>query len=249
LEEEPKALNENVEIENNTPESPTEEKTTEEAVEPDQVTTEETEEEPKKGYSQRVRELNARAKEAEAKAESLAAKLKSLTEPQEQVTPEQPVYEPLFKPGEELDATELDQRLRDREARLLQRADALVTLRGKQQEAVMRINREADEAIKEYPELDPRSDNFNKELSEAISEATEAYVIKNPYTASVSTFVKKMMNPYRGAVSKEVGNLKESVVKQVSEAALRPTSVREKEKPAKDLTIAELEAKLGVVQA
>jgi hypothetical protein len=253
LENEEQALNETVELENNTPESPTVEQTTEEAVETeDQGETEETEaeKEPKKGYSQRVRELNTAKKEAEARAESLAVKLRELTEQKEtQAMPESPAYEPVFQPGEEIDANELDRRLRDRETRILQQADALVTLRGKQQEAIARINSEADEALRQYPELDPKSDKFDKDLSAAISEATEAYVIKNPYSASVGKFVSRLMKPYRGAVSKEVGNLTESVVKQVSEAALRPTSVRDKEKPAKELSIAELEARLGVIQA
>ena len=255
MQEENMALNDGVETENDTATTPVaEEKTTEDVLytEPagDGVETE-TEEAPKKGFSQRVRELNTRAKEAEAKAESLAAKLKSLTETSGEPEYQQnrPDNEPLVLPGEEIDAVELDQRLRNREQRIIKQADALISLRGKQQEAISRINSEASEVMRLHPELDPESENFNRVLSEAISEATEAYVMKNPYSASIKNFVGKMMRPYKGAVSKGVGEMTESVVKQVSEAALRPTSIRDKEKPATDKSIAELEAQLGVVQA
>ncbi|NCN26001.1 hypothetical protein GW915_00345 [bacterium] len=258
MQNEDKALNEAVEIENDATATPAVTEKTTEDTDPSEDTPAgdvedrpaETEEASKKGFSQRVRELNTRAKEAEAKAESLAAKLKSLTNPE---TPDysqnQPKEEPLVQPGEEIDANELDQRLRAREQRILKQTDALIALRGKQQEAVGRINSEAQEVMRVHPELDPESDKFNKELSEAISEATEAYVMKNPYTASVKLFVEKMMRPYKGAVSKGVGEMTESVVKQVSEAALRPTAVREKEKPAGEKSIAELEKELGILQA
>lgn len=253
-------LNENVEEENDITESSTVEaqatgdidETNLESADKGEGESKETVEGSKKGYSHRVRELNTRAKEAEAKAESLASKLKELTS-----IPESRGYDfnrpedndPIVRPDEEIDAVELDKRLRDRESRILAKADALSTLRGKQQDAISRINREAESVMRKYPELDTESEGFNKELSEAISEATEAYVMKNPYDASVTKFVDKMMRPYKGAVSKEVGNMTGSMAKQVSEAATRPTSVRKEEKPAREKSIAELEAELGMVQA
>lgn len=212
----------------------------------------ESEESKKSRASQRIRELNARAKEAEAKAQSLAEKLQALTgqAPEAGTQPVQPtVDEPIIKPGEEIDGIELDKRLRAREANVLQRADALVTLRNKQNDAINRINSEALQAVTAYPELDPDSENFNRELSETVTEAVEAYVKADPYNASVKKFVAKLMKPYKSAVAKEVGQATENIAKQVSETALRPTSIRKPEKAAKDKTIAELEAELGVVQA
>jgi hypothetical protein len=158
------------------------------------------------------------------------------------------VDEPLIRPGEEIDGTELDKRLREREAKMLQRADALVTLRNKQSDAVNRINTEAQEVVRAYPELDPESDSFNPELSESVTEAVEAYAKADPYNASVKTFVAKLMKPYKSAVAKEVGQASENIAKQVSEAALRPTSIRTPEKTAAEKSIAELEQELGVVQ-
>ena len=208
----------------------------------------ETEEEPKKGAAQRIRELDEKAKTAVAEADaakaeskSLADKLAELTgsvEPSGQV----PQYVPQVEPGSEVSTEQYQQDV-------LRSADALVTLKIKQSEAVNRINNEAQDVIRKYPELDPKSDSFNKELSDTITEATDAYVSKSPYTASVSKFVEKLMKPYKGSVAKEVGEATETIAKQVSEAALRPTSIRKSEKAASEKSIAELEQELGVVQS
>jgi len=140
--------------------------------------------------------------------------------------------------------------LREREQKILQTADALTTLKQKQMDAINRINNEAAETLKAYPELDPESEHFNPELSETVTEATEAYVRANPYTASVKKFVNKLMKPYKEAVTKQVGKETENLARQVSESALRPTSVIKKgEKKPEDMTPEELEEKLGIVQA
>jgi hypothetical protein len=235
-------------VEPNEPEAEAEPVQTEEAQaeEPEA----ETEESKKKGYSQRVRELVAQKKEAERKYESLAERMAQLTGnvPGVVQQPMPAADEPLIQPGEEIDGTELDRRLREREAKILQQADNIALLRNKQSEAVNRINDEAEEAVRAYPELDPNSDKFNPELSESVTEAVEAYAKADPYNASVKNFVAKLMKPYKSAVAKEVGQASENIAKQVSEAALRPTSVRTPEKTAAEKSIAELEQELGVVQ-
>lgn len=259
------ALNQEAETENSASESPTEEQTTEEVQEvteeaesTEEVETEaesaETGDSSKKGYSNRVRELNARAKQAEAEAESLRERLAQLTgsdEPRGYYNPQQLAQqfdEPLIQPGEEIDAGELDRRIKTRENRLLEIMEARNELRSRQTEAVNRINSEAQEVLKIYPELDPDNDSFNKELSDTVTEAVEAYVKNNPYSASVREFVGKLMKPYQRAITKEVGKAQETIAKQVSQAALRPTSVQSQEKSAADMSIDELEKKLGIVQ-
>jgi len=199
---------------------------------------EETEkEEPKKGYSNRVRELVKERNQAKEEAKSLSERLKELTTPAE--TPE---YTPTFNAGDEISPEQY-------QSDVMRRADALVSLRMKQQEAVSRINNEATDVIKAYSELDPDSDNFNSELSEAITEATESYIKQNPYSASVKTYVDKLMKPYKGAVVKEVGKATETMAKQVSESALRPTSVKQEGKTVDQKSIEELEQDLGIVIA
>lgn len=261
MDEEIQALNDTSEV-NTLDDSPTPEQTTEEVSEPtDEAAAEskseeaETEDNPKKGYQSRIRELNQRAKQAEQKAKSLADKLAELTGSvdsggyQPQYTPQQQLSEPIVQPGEEIDALELDRRIRVREQSILQQADARAELRQKQTEALNRINSEAQKALAKYPELDPESDSFNKDLSDSITEAAEGYIRSNPYTASVEKYVDRLMKPFKGAVVKQVGEATENIAKQVSEAALRPTSIRKKEKTAQEKSIAELEAELGIVQA
>jgi len=227
-----------------------EEKIPEEAQAPE-VETEgegaETGEGSKKGYSQRVRELNAKAKEAEARAreaeeraKSLAEKLGELTGSEEPL-PLQGPYQPQVMPGEEIS---LDQYKQD----VMRTADSLVQIRIKQQDAINRINNEANEVIKEYPQLDPDSKEFDQELSDSVTAAVEAQVRANPYKASPKQLVAKMMKPYKRAVTKQVGQVTENIAKQVSETATRPTGVASSEKKFEELSIKEMEEKLGVVQ-
>jgi predicted glycosyltransferase len=117
----------------------------------------------------------------------------------------------------------------------------------KQKDAEHRIVSEAVESVRKYPELDPSSEHFNKELSDSINEAVEAKVRLNPYSVSVGKFVDQMMKPYKQAVDSEVGKATENLAKQVSEAALKPNSVRNEEKGTADKSIAELEAEYGIV--
>jgi hypothetical protein len=123
----------------------------------------------------------------------------------------------------------------------------MTEIKAKQSEAINRIKSESQEVIRDFPELDPDSESFNKDLSESISEATEAYVRQSPYSASVKGFVTKLMKPYRGAISKGVGEERETLARQVSTSALKPTSVKRTEKSADEKSIAELEQELGVV--
>lgn len=207
----------------------------------------ETEDAPRKGASSRIRELNAekksaekRAMTAEEEASSLKAKIAELTGSVEPTVPQAPTI-PQIEPGQEYSPEQYKQHV-------LQAADALVTLKVKQNNAVTRIQNETAQVLQAYPQLDPENEAFDKDLSDSITEATINYIQQNPYTASPKAFVGKMMKPYQRSVVKEVGKVTENLAKQVSEAATRPTSVSTKgEKPDSELTIAELEKKYGVI--
>jgi septum formation topological specificity factor MinE len=204
-----------------------------------------------KGAAQRIKELNQRAKSAETRAKSLEDKIAELTGPSTQgYQPQVPDYnpqEPIVKDGEEIDVNELNRRIADRETRLMAQAEARVELKSRQSEAINRIKSETAEVLKTYPQLDPDSLEFDQELSETVTEAVEAQVRANPYSASVTKFVGKLMKPYAKAVAKEVGEATANIAKQATEAALRPTSIRKTEKSASEKSIAELEAELGIV--
>ena len=206
----------------------------------------------KKGYSQRVRQVVNERNEARKEAESLKARIDELTksnQPNIDFQFQQQADEPLIKPGEEIDALELDRRLKAREQQNNQKLLAQVDLKNKQAEAINRINLETAEVMQKFPELNPESDEYNQDLSESITDATEAYIKSNPYSASVKDFVAKLMKPYKGAIDKQVGKATETMAKQVSQSALKPTSVKQGEKSAAEKSIAELEQELGIVQS
>ena len=241
------ALNDETGDETSSPATPAEDqKTTEEDIEVEAEATAETEPEEsetddssKKGANARIRELNTAKKIAEEKAQSLTEKLAELTGTGESSTP-QPQYTPQVEPGAEVSPEQYKQDI-------LSTADSLVEMRLKQNDAVHRIDSEAQQLLRDYPELDPKSDSFDKELSDSITEATTAYVKSSPYSASPKKFVSKLMKPYRRAVVKGVGKETENIARQVSQSALRPTSVSNKGKSDSELSIKELEAKYGVV--
>lgn len=208
--------------------------------------------EPKKGAQTRIRELNQKAKAAAEQVKSLEQRIAELTNPVGLPASQTPAYdpqEPLIAPGEEIDVTELNRRQTVREQKLLQQASANAQLIAKQNEAISRITSETAAVLQKYPELDEDNDLYDPELSETIAEATEAFVKTNPYSASVSKFVDKLMKPYKGAVDKQVGQASENIAKQVSQAALRPTGIHKAEKPAHEKSIAELEQELGIVNS
>lgn len=226
--------------------------TTEEVqeIQDSQTETTETSEGGKKGYSSRVQELANKAKAEKERADSLAQKLAELTgsvEPSYQPQVPQQALPPLVQEGEELTAQELNQRISERDQRLLQMAAAQTQLLTQQSRVVDKINKEARQSVKKYSQLNPESDSFNPKLSSAITKAVEAHVRANP-TASVVKFVDELMEPYTESVQREVTDQAETVVKQAAQAALRPTNIKQTEKTAKDKSIAELEAELGIVQ-
>ena len=249
-------------------EPPTSEKTTgevpEEPVEPE-IKTEEAEPketetaESKKGFTQRVRELNQAKKEAEAETQKAKEEVKSLSDRLAEITrpigqeQNQPAFKPQYQEGQEIPVEQLQ---RD----VTSTADAIVNLRIKQNNAINQIGNDARDALAKYPQLDPKKDEFNQELSEAIYEAVEKESTILSYDnygkpvrtvnveANVSRVVDRLMKPYLRAVNNEVGQVTENIAKQVLETALRPTSVRKEEKSANDKTIAELEEELGIFQ-
>lgn len=227
-----------------TPEEP---KATEEAqAAPTEPTgeVEETQAEPegssKKGASNRIRELNAKAKSAEERAKSLEQQIAELTSSGEPQTPQAPII-PQALPDGDLSPEQYRQHV-------LQTAEGLVNLKIKQSEAINRINNESQQVLRIYPQLDPDSEQFDQELSNSVTETVMELVKANPYTASPKKIVENFMKPYQRSVAKEVGKASENIAKQTSQAALRPTSVTTKgEKPDSELSIAEMEAKYGIV--
>jgi hypothetical protein len=200
---------------------------------PQEETVVETEQKPKKGANARIGELTGEIK-------SLKQRLQEVTSGNGAIPTPQPNSAIDLDSGE---VTPEQYRLH-----VMQQASNLVDLKMKQSEAINRISNESAEVMRAYPQLDPESDQFDKELSETVSEAIEAQVKLNPYSASVKQFADRLMKPLMKAVQNGVAQEKETITRQVSESALRPTSIRKPEKTVGEMSIAELEAKLGIYQ-
>lgn len=189
-------------------------------------------------------ELKAPKKGANARIGELVGEVKSLKQRLAEIaTPGVPTT-PMPNQAIDLDSEVTPEQYRQH---VLQTASNMVDLKMKQSEAISRIDKESSEVMRAYPQLDPDSDSFDKELSETISEAIEAQVRLSPYSASVKKFADRLMKPFIKAVSNGVAQEKETITKQVSQSALRPTAIRSPEKSAENMSIAELEAKLGIV--
>jgi hypothetical protein len=224
-----------------TPETTTpvvEEKTAEETPE----TT--TEGAPEEEVAEVETEPKAPKKGANARIGELVGEVKSLKQRLAEVTAPGVSTPPMSNQAINLDAEVTPEQYRQH---VLQTAGQMVDLKMKQSEAISRIDKESSEVMRAYPQLDPDSDSFDKELSETVSEAIEAQVRLNPYSASVKKFADKLMKPFNKAVSNGVAQEKETITKQVSQSALRPTAIRTPEKKTEEMSIAELEAKLGIV--
>lgn len=193
--------------------------------------------ESKKDHNTRIRELNAEKKAAQEEARSLAQRVAELTAQARgtgfQNTPQQ-------EPTGEMTLEQLDQRYAN-----------IARLENERSRMLERVDKESQEVIRDYKQLDPGTEenpnpDFVPELSEAITEATLAYIRVNP-NASVKEYVGKLIKPYLKSIKLEAAKESEAIVKQQSQTALRPTTVK-LEKPASEKTIAELEKELGIVQ-
>lgn len=260
------ALKADVEENNNT-ESPAEEanlsEVSETTTEETTVETEETPEtEDKRSANTRIRELVAEKKAEEAarlKAEDEARSLKDVVAELKGVTPEnqnnipqftfpEPTQpEPLVKPGEEyIDPVELERRIQEREKIRDQRLIQTFQLNNVVEKNTNRIVDELNDAQSKYPQLVKGSDQFDPDISEAVHDSAETFIKANPM-GSVKKHIDGIMKPYLKAIEKRVGEEKETITKQVSETALRPTHIAPGEKSFGDMSYEEMEKALGGV--
>jgi hypothetical protein len=120
----------------------------------------------------------------------------------------------------------------------------MVDFKTRQVATIERINRETAEVVTTFPELDETSDSFDPELSDAIYDAVEAKIKSDP-TASVKTFVSKQMKLFKREAAREEQQTGEVISKQASQAAIRPSNNKPVDTKFENLSIAEMEQKLG----
>jgi len=238
MDEPQKALNPSAETETAGTESPTETQTAEE-VSPQKPVTQ------KKGAKSRIKKLSG-------EVHSLKDKIAELTNPigstAQQVPYTQPQEsKPLVGPGEEIDGDELEKRMQSREQRMMQQANQLVDFKTRQASVISRINQETVEVVGKFKELDPESDSFDEELSDAIYESVEAKVKSDP-TASVKQFVTKQMKLYKREATREKAGESAEISKQSAQSAIKPSQNKPADTKFADKTIEEMRSELGYAQ-
>lgn len=230
MQDDTQALNEQAVEETTATESPAVEEQTADQENP--VSTPETVVAPKKGAQTRIRELNS-------EVHSLKDRIAELTNPGGFSAPQVP-YQP-----QEVSASE-DGSIDPQEFKrqVLAEANQLIDFQTRRAAVLQRIERETAEVVGKYKELDPESDDFDQELSDAVYEAVEAKVKADP-TASVKEFVSKQMRLYKREALREEAQTKAAISKQAAQAAIRPTQTKPVETKFEDLTVEEMRAKLG----
>jgi len=197
------------------------------------------EESPKlKPVEKRIHKLVGERDKVKAEKESLAKQVEDLTSELSQGQAPQD-YSPTIEPGTEVSQEQY-------KADVVKTAQSIAQLEVRKQNVINTINKEANESMQEFPELDPKSDVFDTELSESITDSVKAQIQVNP-SASVKKLVTRLMKPYKSSIKRQVAESTETIAKQVSESAQRPSQVKGQEKSFDDLSIEEMEQKLGVV--
>lgn len=191
----------------------------------------------KKGANSRIRELNSQKKELEGTVASLSERIQGLTNSARGF--QAPAYQPQVQDGGEITQEQYRQ---DVEHAGLSAAQLLI----QQERNLTRIEREVDRAIDKHSELNPSSDSYDPEISATVTEATEAFIKSNPM-GDVSKFISNQMKPYAKARSQAVGEATSEIAKQVASQATRPSSSVKAEQDFSNLSISEMEKKLGVV--
>lgn len=191
-----------------------------------------------KPVEKRIHKLVDKVKEAEQARDSLAKQVEDLTNQLSGSQANTPQYQPTIEPGAEVTQEQY-------KADVVRTAQSIAQLEVQKQRLVDTINREATESMNDHPELNPKSEAFDKELSEMIVESVKAQVQANP-SASVKKLVNNLMKPYRKAIEKQVAENQATVTKQVAETALRPSQVKVVETPFSELSTEEMEKRLGV---
>jgi hypothetical protein len=212
------------------------EATTEDA-EPEQVA--------KKSAQGRIQQLNSKLKEEQRKRSALEERVNSIVRENEE-NPFSPVNMPMNDPSSgRLAQPNANGEItyEDYQRDVQQNAKATVKAVLAQQQ----LKQEALEVVRLYPQLDPNSDQYDEDLSDAITEAVEA---KHRFSSnlSIKSTVDKLMKPYRKAAESAVDSERRNVVRDIASGGIRPSSnpTPVSKEPANE-TLEQMEARLGKV--
>lgn len=183
---------------------------------------------------------------AERRIRDLVEENKRLKEQSNQFSPQdQSLQFPQYEPGEEIQPERLQQDV-------VQTANAIAQLQTQNQiqqfEARTNLDKDVEVLPAKFPELDENSPNYNPVLEEKISEAYKARAFKNGQldpSVRLADVAQDFIDVARAAAKQSSADMRNAVAKQADETAVRPTTSAKSEKTPDDMSIEELEAKLG----
>lgn len=184
---------------------------------------------------------------AEKRIRDLVEENKRLKEQFNQPLADPSLQFPQYNPGEEIAPERLQQDV-------VQTANAIASLQTQNQlqqfEARSNLSRDVEVLPAQYPELDETSPEYNPVLEEKIEAAFKARAFKNGQldpSVRLADVAKDFIDVARSAATKSSADIKNAVAKQADESAVRPTGSNKTDRDFKDLSIEEMEARLGVV--
>lgn len=251
MENEDQAENLAVAEESNVPVSPAEETTTSESQETDSQApeapaeeTQDSERKPKPA-ERRIRELNDRAKRVEEENQLLRSQMQSPQFPQ-------------YQEGETVAPERLQQDVVQTAQAI---ADITVTQRLAQQSAVNNLTTDTKVLPAENPELNPESSDYIPEMEKAIAEEYQSKAFRvvgytptgEPITqidpsVRLTDIANRHLEVARAAVKKSSANMRNAVAQTADTGGIKPQGESKGEKSVQDMSIAEIEAKYGIVR-
>lgn len=155
---------------------------------------------------------------------------------------------PSIEPGAELTPEQYQQHL-------VQAADSIAQVRVQQQleqyKAEANLDRDVEVLPKQYPELDENSPEYNPVLIEKIESAYKARAFNNGSlnpSVRLADVAKDFVDVARAAAKQSTTEMKNAVAKTADTTAVRPGAGVRQEKDASEMSIEELEQKLGVIR-
>jgi hypothetical protein len=171
---------------------------------------------------------------------------------------QQPPQFPTYQPGEEIAPERL-------QADVVQTAQAIANLtveqRLGQERAAQNVERDTEVLPTKYSELDPDSSDFSPELDKAITEEFQErafrvtgyrqdgqpIIVLDP-SVRLADIAKRSVEMVRAVATKSSANMRNALAQSADTNAIKPQAESKVEKPFEELSIQEMEAKLGTVR-
>jgi hypothetical protein len=200
-----------------------------------------------------TQELERKPTRAERRIRDLSTEVRQLREQSNQPFTglgQPPVNVQAPNPGQEFDSYE--QYEEKYKSDVVQAANAIAGLQVQQQtqqlEARLNLDRDVDVLPKEFPELDENSPEFNPVLVDKIESRFKREALRNGQldpSVRLSDIAKDFVDVARAAATQSTASVNKAVATLKDETSIRPGGQVKAEKSTKDMSVKELEDRLG----